>query len=278
MTAITSIAAGPSPDLSEDRPTACGLSLAEQLDAEAAAMEAPHLARVEALARAGMALVGAVERRVARIEAAPESDATAAGDGARDTGGELAELGLVYNRAARAVRLTMILEKRMREARRARLLGLEAERAQAAQAKAEAREQAEAALERAETVRIEARADEVVQRVVETVQLAQLRRCGADAADLEELNADDVEYDEHEQREIDDAFAAAERMLARSPAYADFDERPISAVVAQICADLGLTPDWRLWAKEDWALDEAEAVPDSPFAGLVPGWAARGPP
>ncbi|MDB5465469.1 MAG: hypothetical protein JWQ46_231, partial [Phenylobacterium sp.] len=48
---------------------------------------------------------------------------------------------------------------------------------------------------------------------------------------------------------------------------ADFADRPIGELVARICRDLGVTPDWSLWQDEDWAIDArgAElAVPAEP--------------
>ncbi len=61
---------------------------------------------------------------------------------------------------------------------------------------------------------------------------------------------------------------------------ADFARRPIGELVARICQDLGVTPDWSLWEAEDWALGEAEAkLPGSPYARpgavrrmLTPPW------
>jgi hypothetical protein len=36
---------------------------------------------------------------------------------------------------------------------------------------------------------------------------------------------------------------------------ADFADRPIGELVARICRDLGVTPDWSLWQDEDWAIE-----------------------
>ena len=44
-------------------------------------------------------------------------------------------------------------------------------------------------------------------------------------------------------------------------------DRPIGALVAQICTDLGLAPDWRTLAEEAWAQTEIiERSPGSPYA------------
>lgn len=44
----------------------------------------------------------------------------------------------------------------------------------------------------------------------------------------------------------------------------ELDTRPIGAVAAQLCAELGLSPDWSLWARERWAREEA-GMEGSPF-------------
>ncbi|HEV7385973.1 MAG TPA: hypothetical protein VGN89_13920, partial [Phenylobacterium sp.] len=51
----------------------------------------------------------------------------------------------------------------------------------------------------------------------------------------------------------------------------DFSDRPIGELVARICRDLGVTPDWSLWEDEDWAIEEAAARPrGSPYAARDP--------
>ena len=44
---------------------------------------------------------------------------------------------------------------------------------------------------------------------------------------------------------------------------ADFADRPLGELVARICRDLGVTPDWSLWANEAWA-SEARGDPAAP--------------
>jgi hypothetical protein len=52
--------------------------------------------------------------------------------------------------------------------------------------------------------------------------------------------------------------------------YGDLGDRPIGEIVALICKDLGLSPDWSRWAHEAWAVAEAETgAPGSPFVGLA---------
>jgi hypothetical protein len=44
----------------------------------------------------------------------------------------------------------------------------------------------------------------------------------------------------------------------------DFADRPIGELVAAICRDLGVTPDWGLWEDEDWAIEALAAEPAPP--------------
>jgi hypothetical protein len=67
------------------------------------------------------------------------------------------------------------------------------------------------------------------------------------------------------------ATEAGER-LESDGLHRDLTTRPIGEVVALICKDLGLEPDWDRVAGEYWAEAEiARAPPGSPFAG----WTAR---
>ena len=46
----------------------------------------------------------------------------------------------------------------------------------------------------------------------------------------------------------------------------DFDERPVSEIVRRLCDMIGLRPDWKRWADEAWAEEEAQAgVPGTPY-------------
>ena len=36
-------------------------------------------------------------------------------------------------------------------------------------------------------------------------------------------------------------------------------DAPIAELVARICDDLGVTPDWRIWDDEDWAIEHLKA-------------------
>jgi hypothetical protein len=61
---------------------------------------------------------------------------------------------------------------------------------------------------------------------------------------------------------------ASER-LDRDDVYGDLLARPVSELVALICRDLGLDPDWPVLADEAWAREEmADGAPGWPLAGL----------
>jgi hypothetical protein len=77
----------------------------------------------------------------------------------------------------------------------------------------------------------------IVRRVVEQAIEAE-----SDGTDREDL-LDDF----HERFEYEDDLG--------------FADRPIAEHVARICRDLGVTPDWSLWADEDWAIEEAATRP-----------------
>ena len=51
----------------------------------------------------------------------------------------------------------------------------------------------------------------------------------------------------------------------------DFERRPLSAIIAEICMALDVQPDWDLWADQDWAVEEAQTnSPGSPYAERTP--------
>jgi hypothetical protein len=52
-----------------------------------------------------------------------------------------------------------------------------------------------------------------------------------------------------------------EERLEDSDIYGDMADRPFSEIVAQICQDLGVTPDWSRMAQEAWAREEMEHGP-----------------
>jgi len=164
----------------------------------------------------------------------------------------LSELGLTFNRVSRAVRLSMNLETKVRAERRARLLGLEADVERKAQDRAEA-----------EIEHMQSRGERLMQLVDDTATDDIAREAGLKLSDVREGKS---ELDEDEQERVETVVEAAGKLLRRK-AYAGFEARPISAVLTELCQDLGIGPiDWRWWADDDWALDEAQDVEGSVFA------------
>jgi hypothetical protein len=81
---------------------------------------------------------------------------------------------------------------------------------------------------------------------------------------------------EGEDRAEDLVLEASER-LNDDDLYGDVLARPVSEIVADICADLHLSPDWGRLAAEAWAQAEiAGGAAGAPLRGLVPG--VRRPP
>ena len=81
--------------------------------------------------------------------------------------------------------------------------------------------------------------------------------------------------------EADRLFEERDERLEDGDEEADFADRPIGELVARICRDLDITPDWSLFEDADWAIEEARArPPGSPFAaaGSGPDEAAPDPP
>jgi hypothetical protein len=146
-----------------------------------------------------------------------QSQAHAAAE-ADPAGGRAADIAAKVPRIARALRQTLALEWRVETEEAAQL---EAERAARAQAEDRARHRLE--IERACTVR---EAVEKIIRADETVDPLFVRREAAERLD-----------DEQE--------------------FEDFLTRPLGAIVADICRDLSLEPDWTLWP-EPWAAEAAD--------------------
>jgi len=139
-------------------------------------------------------------------------------------------LALAYARVSRAVRLTLMLQSQLIED-------------EAAQARAEAKATANAAPPTAEDIK-KARIERIVERLVTAEH-----RHDVDLAD--ELTAE-----------------AAER-LDDEDVYGDLMRRPISEIVARLCRDLDLSPDWTRLAQELWAKAEiASGDVGAPLARL----------
>jgi hypothetical protein len=75
------------------------------------------------------------------------------------------------------------------------------------------------------------------------------------------------------------AYERLEKALDERLEALEDDDRPVGAIVAEICEALGIEPDWSLWQDEDWALEEALAkAPGSPYGRRDMDAAAAAPP
>ena len=76
---------------------------------------------------------------------------------------------------------------------------------------------------------------------------------------------------------IERLYDALSERLEDPRAREDFPDLPVSVLIERICAALGLTPDWSLWEREDWAVEEwRAATPGSPYAAAAAGPGNRG--
>jgi hypothetical protein len=158
------------------------------------------------------------------------------------------DIALAYARASRAVRLTVALQARL-------IKDLQALDEAAARLRRGEQAEAERARQALETAR-----KERVERIVERVIRAEL--------------SDEVEADRL-------AEAAWERLDA-DEIYGDLLAQPVGEIIARLCRDLGLAPDWIQLAEEAWARQEIDSgAAGSPFLALSwpdpPGRAAAAP-
>jgi hypothetical protein len=107
---------------------------------------------------------------------------------------------------------------------------------------------------------LKARAEHAARRAGEARARAaqrkrEVRNCVSDAIQVDAPPGDvEALLDELDERLGDPDYAG------------DFADRPIGELIASICRDLGITPDWGLWEDEDWAIEAAAArPPGSPY-------------
>ncbi len=189
------------------------------------------------LAQIGINISEAIERR-AVAQALIAERAAEPGAAAGEACADRSEPGVVYQRVARAVRLTVALQSKVLKD----LIALDQGEAQARQMAEKARDRTAAApaAEDDPLGRRRERIDRIVRRVIEA----------------EEPDEDDVERLSGE---------AWERLIDED-VYGDVLARPIGEIVARVCEDLRLSPDWKALAREAWAVEEAASgAPGSPF-------------
>ena len=82
-----------------------------------------------------------------------------------------------------------------------------------------------------------------------------------------------------DDEQIDRLILKAEALMDDEDIYDDILSRPIGQIVAQICQDLNLSPDWTRLAEEAWAKQEiASGAAGSPFPSfpIAPAMAEGG--
>ena len=222
---------GPSPERRES----CACEAAEV--AEGAERRERHLRMLRELGEIGMTLARAVGQRALEEAKALDqagAEASSAEPAARKSGPDLA---LVFTRLSRSVRQTLALEQRIAEGKltpvpRPIPAGV-------------LNRQAERAAD-AEEDRRERRKDQVERLVKEAIAT---EHAGAAAVNLEYKMRDRLEDEDIDR---------------------DIGTQPIGALVARICWDLGLGPDWSQWSQDYWATEEIRTkAPGSPYADWV---------
>jgi hypothetical protein len=178
------------------------------------------------LAEAGLRMALAIERQA--TEAPPQDEA------APKAPPSLEALARAYARAARAVRMTVLLQSKV--IKDLQFLDTQIALDDARVAKTWAMQPPDE--------RLKARVERIVERIAEADRPGDrdaVHRLVVEAG--ERLDDDDI--------------------------YGDLLSRPVGEIVARICRDLGLDPDWTRLAEEAWAIDEiASGAPSSPFASL----------
>ena len=139
---------------------------------------------------------------------------------------------LAYGRVARAVRLGILLRSKLVEDGQAQERRRRSE-AESAERMAGYAEAAEFEAEKAQ----EAEAKTLARRIIRRVIRAEHR----DAETIERLDRETVER------------------LKAEDIYGWISARPMSDSVAEICADLGLSPDWDALGQECWAVEEVRS-------------------
>jgi hypothetical protein len=227
----------------------------DDLAAEADALAREHLALLRGLREMSMDLARAVHRQaLAQSEPAPADDADAPDAAVPAPAPLRGDLGLIFSRLARTVRLTVVLEARLMKAR------LE----DAAYAVAEA--ETPVATPAPE---VAATANSFHDKMV----TAYTRGAAVERAVSEALEAEDLDEESLEAR-----MEIARGVIFNPSSVYPRLLRPISQTIADVCADLGITPDWDRWINRAWAIREvAEGEWGSIYSGLgPPGEARRG--
>jgi hypothetical protein len=113
----------------------------------------------------------------------------------------------------------------------------------------------------------EARAEAARRRAIEIEVLGARRKHRVGDIVQEIIESETPEADR------DALLGDLEERLGDDDDAADFGERPLGELVAAICRDLGVIPDWSLWQDEPWSAEAMAATPprrDDPPPGENP--------
>lgn len=201
------------------------------------AAPAPAVAGVRGVLERQLAVLGRLAEVGLNIALAVERRALAAeaaeADAPDAAPGVAGDVALAYARVSRAVRLTVALQGRV--VKELQALDEDAVRRRI-------REQADAGRDRQ---LVEAARKARVERIVERLIREEAR---------DEAEGDRLADEAYERLEHDDI-------------YGDLSARPVSEIIALVCKDLGLAPDWTRLAEEAWAQDEVASGAASGAAG-----------
>ncbi len=191
------------------------------------------------LAEVGLRIAEAIGDQAQTVAADPGGDDALT---ARTTA-SLNACAMGYARVARAVRMTLALQSRLLQP-------------------AAEKPSADKTPEEPVTYRFRWMEDPAAEKETQRTRVRRLVRRVAEDALL------DREVCERLERE------AAERLVDED-LYGDPTQRPIGDILAHICRDLGLDPDWGRLSQEPWAKEEIQAGdPASPFRA----WMGQPPP
>jgi hypothetical protein len=89
--------------------------------------------------------------------------------------------------------------------------------------------------------------------------------------DVEEIVAKVVKCEAADRGDVEQLEDDAREAVDENWSERDYENLLVSAVVADVCKDLGIPVDWSRWEGEDWAVEEAEeGAEGSPFAMAAP--------
>jgi hypothetical protein len=208
--------------------------------------------RLEALSESALRMALAIERQATGSSAeasAKEEIAGLAAEASAKAGAEapaapppsLDAAAMAFSRVARGMHMTALLQSR--------LIGELEQGRRREEGRAEVEGQARMEIEREAYRRDPALGRK--RRVEDIVERVAMARLGDD------------------DRALDRLMTQACERLDDDDIYGDVATRPVGELVALICRDLGLEPDWPSLAQEAWAREEIESgVEGSPFVSL----------